>query len=58
MLYATLQELLSHAISSDEHEEDAQDFLDDRRIPYGSHSRQSLITCAWQHGWRPDDARP
>jgi hypothetical protein len=49
----TLALLLDEAITSDIHEEDALDFLEDRRIAYGSHSRQYLITRAWQHGWRP-----
>jgi hypothetical protein len=48
-----LSVILDDAISSDLHEEDALDFLEDRRIAYGSHSRQYLITRAWQHGWRP-----
>jgi hypothetical protein len=45
--------ILEDAITSDLHEEDALDFLEDHRIAYGSHSRQYLITRAWQHGWRP-----
>jgi hypothetical protein len=48
-----LQQLLDAAIASDEHEEDAQDFLDDHAIPYFTHNRQSLITLAYRNGWRP-----
>lgn len=51
--YPTLQALLADAVDSDEHEEDATDFLEDRRIPYASHSRQFLYSLAWRHGWRP-----
>ncbi len=49
----SLDVLLRIAVDSDEHEEEATEFLDDRRIPYGSHNRQFLIRRAWQHGWRP-----
>lgn len=49
-----LQSLLQTAILSDEHEEDAQDYLDDHRIPYSTHNRQALITLAYRNGWRPD----
>jgi hypothetical protein len=45
--------ILEDAITSDLHEEEALDFLEDHRISYGSHNRQYLITRAWQHGWRP-----
>jgi hypothetical protein len=48
-----LQQILDAAIASDEHEEDAQDFLDDHAIPYFTHNRQSLITLAYRNGWRP-----
>lgn len=49
-----LQSLLQAAILSDEHEEDAQDYLDDHRIPYSTHNRQALITLAYRNGWRPN----
>ena len=45
--------ILDDAITSDLHEEDALDFLEDRRIAYGSHNRQSLLTLAFRNGWRP-----
>lgn len=45
--------ILEDAITSDLHEEEALDFLEDHRIAYGSHNRHYLITRAWQHGWRP-----
>jgi hypothetical protein len=48
-----LQSLLATALLSDEHEEDAQDFLDDQGIPYFTHNRQTLITLAFRNGWRP-----
>ena len=49
-----LQQLLDAAITSDVNEEDATDFLEHRRIPYASHSRQFLYSLAWRHGWRPE----
>lgn len=49
-----LQSLLATALLSDEHEESAQDYLDDHRIPYFTHNRQTLITLAYRNGWRPD----
>ena len=49
-----LHSLLATALRSDEHEEDAQDFLDDHSIPYFTHNRQSLITLAYRNGWRPE----
>ena len=49
-----LNDLLATALLSDEHEESAQDFLDDHRIPYFTHNRQTLITLAYRNGWRPD----
>jgi hypothetical protein len=52
-IYPTLKALLADAITSDVHEEDATEFLDDRRIRYGSHSREYLLSLAWRHGWRP-----
>ncbi len=52
--YPTLQALLADAVTSDAHEEDASEFLDDRRIRYGSHSREYLLSLAWRHGWRPE----
>lgn len=48
-----LQSLLNTALLSDEHEEDATDFLDDHGIPYFSHNRQTLIALAYRNGWRP-----
>jgi len=49
----TLEQLLLDAVTSDEHEEDAIDFLQDHAIPYYSHNRQFLINLAWRNGWRP-----
>ena len=49
-----LQSLLATALFSDEHEESAQDFLDDNGIPYFTHNRQTLITLAFRNGWRPE----
>ena len=49
-----LQRLLHTALVSDQHEESAQDFLDDNGIPYFTHNRQTLITLAYRNGWRPD----
>ena len=48
-----LNDLLAAALVSDEHEEDAQDYLDDHGIPYFTHNRQTLITLAYRNGWRP-----
>ena len=48
-----LQQLLDAALASDEHEESAQDFLDDHGIPFFTHNRQTLITLAYRNGWRP-----
>ena len=48
-----LQSLLAVSVQSDVFEEDAQDFLEDNQIEYVSHSRQYLITRAFNHGWRP-----
>jgi hypothetical protein len=45
--------LLEQAITTDIHEEDAIDFLDDHGIPFFSHNRQTLITLAYRNGWRP-----
>lgn len=52
-IYPTLKALLADAITSDVHEEDATEFLDDRHIRYGSHCREHLLSLAWRHGWRP-----
>ena len=49
-----LKSLLAAALFSDEHEESAQDFLDDNGIPYFTHNRQALITFAYRKGWRPE----
>ena len=48
-----LQQLLDAALISDEHEESAQDFLDDLGIPFFTHNRQTLITLAYRNGSRP-----
>lgn len=48
-----LQQLLATALTSDAHEEDATDFLDDHGIPYFTHNRQTLISLAYRNGWRP-----
>ena len=50
----TLQAILSLSITSDQYEEDAQDYLDDHSIPYSTHNRQALITLAYRNGWRPE----
>lgn len=49
----TLALLLDDASTSDIHEEDAIDFLEDRRIAYFTHNRQTLLTLAFRNGWRP-----
>ena len=45
--------LLEQAITSDIHEEDAIEFLEDHGIPFFTHNRQFLITLAYRNGWRP-----
>lgn len=45
--------LLLRAITDDAIEESAEDFLQEHAIPYASHNRNTLITLAYQHGWRP-----
>lgn len=49
----TLAQLLADAVTSDLHEEDAIEFLDDHRIPYATHNRLFLLELAWTNGWRP-----
>lgn len=48
-----LQSLLAVSVQSDVFEEPAQEFLHDNHIEPVSHSRQYLITKAFNHGWRP-----
>jgi hypothetical protein len=44
---------LEEAVTSDIHEEDAADYLEDHGIPVFTHNRQTLITLAYRNGWRP-----
>jgi hypothetical protein len=48
-----LQRLLDEAITDDIHEESAIEYLEDRSLPFFSHSRQYLIELAYRNGWRP-----
>jgi hypothetical protein len=50
---AQLLSLLEEAVTSDIHEEDAADYLEDHGIPVFTHNRQTLITLAYRNGWRP-----
>ena len=49
-----LYALLELAKTSDYHEEPAWEYLEDRQIPVLSHSRQYVITRAYNAGWRPN----
>ena len=49
-----LYTLLELAKTSDYHEEPAWEYLEDNDIPVVSHSRQYVITRAYNAGWRPD----
>lgn len=53
-----LQTLIAVSVQSDVFEEDAEDFLNDNNIHYHSHSRQYLVTVAFNNGWRPTNASP
>ena len=50
----TLESLLKEAVTSDYWEEDALEYLEDRSIVPCSHSRASILSQAWQRGWRPN----
>jgi hypothetical protein len=49
----TLDQLLAESVTSDFWEEDAIEYLEDRRIAPVSHSRRAILTQAWNRGWRP-----
>lgn len=49
--YNDLNDILSNAST---YEEEAEDFLNGRNIPYNTHSATALIRMAWNHGWRPE----
>lgn len=49
-----LQALLDLSINSDYFEEDVLDYCKERDIPLVSHSRQYVVTRAFNHGWRPN----
>jgi hypothetical protein len=42
---------------SDFYEESATDFLETNNIPYETHSREALITLAYNNGWNPHPTR-
>ena len=49
----TIEALLQASIHSDLLEEEAQEYLEDRQVPLRSHSRASILSQAFQLGWRP-----
>jgi hypothetical protein len=49
----TLQYLLNTADNSDFYEEEAEDFLSDKKINIPSMSRTAIYKLAWRNGWRP-----
>ena len=51
----TLQYLLNTAYDTDFYEEEAEDYLSDKRIICPSMSRTTLYKLAWRNGWRPKE---
>jgi len=48
-----LTSLINLARRFDFYEESATDFLHDHKIPLTTHSRDAIITLAYNNGWNP-----
>jgi hypothetical protein len=48
-----LTTLINLARRFDYYEESATDFLHNHKIPLNTHSRDAIITLAYNHGWHP-----
>lgn len=49
-----LAKLIDFCVNDDFYEEEAWEYLQDRKLPVVSHSRQYVITRAFNAGWRPN----